>query len=285
MPELPEVEVLVRHLAPLLKNRTVRQVTVQRAKTISPASAPEWNTALRGARFDRLTRRGKYLVLRLGWPGRKTNATLLVHLGMTGRLYLQPAQRPWPKHAAVVFHLGRVSLVFEDPRYFGRLSLDPQPLTRLGPEPLDDSFTLEYLRQALRRSSQAIKIRLLDQALVAGIGNIYASEALFQAGISPRLSARRLSPAQVGRLWQAIRDVLSQAIAGGSTVPLDWAGTPRGDRLFYYGRAADTPEEYAERLTVYDRQGRPCVRCGRPIQRLRQAGRSTYFCPHCQRAR
>jgi formamidopyrimidine-DNA glycosylase len=285
MPELPEVEILVRHLAPLLKNRTIRRVTVCRAKTVAPSTVAEFTATLPGKVFGELTRRGKYLVFSLKPARGKAHLTLLGHLGMTGRLYLQPASQPPPKHASVLFHLGRLILVFEDPRYFGRMTLDSAPLSHLGPEPLENAFTVEYLGRAMRRSAQATKVKLLDQSLVAGLGNIYASEALFRAEISPRQRANRLAKAQIERLWQAIREVLTDAIAGGSTVPLDWAGTHGRDRLFYYGRAAGASEHYQERLLVYDRQDQPCVRCVQPIRRLQQAGRSTYYCSHCQRGR
>src|SRR4029077_2788837 len=125
--------------------------------------------------------------------------------------------------------------------------------------------------------------KLLDQSLVAGVGNIYASEALYRAGISPRIAARRLRTAQVLALWQAIRDVLAEAIECGSTVPLDYAGTGTRDGLFYFGRAAGTPDYYEVRLRVYDRAGKPCQKCGSEVKRLVQAARSTFYCPGCQR--
>ena len=145
-------------------------------------------------------------------------------------------------------------------------------------------FQPAKFREALKRSRQAIKIKLLDQTLVAGIGNIYASEALFRARLSPRLAANRLTLAQVKRLWRAIRDVLAEAIAGGSTVPLNF-GAGKTDGHFYFGRAPGTPDFYEERLRVYDRAGKPCPNCRRPIKRIVQAARSTFYCPHCQEAK
>ncbi len=283
MPELPEVEILVRHLAPALVDRKIQDVEVRRAKSVRPGSPRSFRKNLRGARFLGLSRRGKYLVFTLRPATRRAPLTLLGHLGMTGRMYLLPAGAPLPKHAALVLNLGKENFVFEDTRYFGRLTLDAGAIARLGPEPLDGAFTVEGLARALKRSAQAIKVKLLDQGLVAGVGNIYASEALFRAGISPGLASRRLKPAQVRRLWRAIRETLAEAIECGSTVPLNYSGTGQRDGLFYFGRAAGASDYYAERLRVYDRQGEPCPNCGGAIRRRVQAGRSTFYCPRCQR--
>jgi formamidopyrimidine-DNA glycosylase len=216
--------------------------------------------------------------------GRAAPRLLAGHLGMTGRMYLLAAKAPLPRHAAVVLNLGRENFVFEDPRYFGRLTLDLRALGKLGPEPLGPEFTVKRFADALRRSAQAIKVKLLDQSVLAGVGNIYASEALFRAGIAPTTPARRMRHAQVERLWHAIREVLSEAIACGSTVPLNYAGQGVRDGLFYFGRAPGAPDFYEERLRVYDRAGRPCPACGSVIRRRVQAARSTFYCPRCQRA-
>jgi formamidopyrimidine-DNA glycosylase len=283
VPELPEVEVLVRHLAPLLEGRTIRAVRVHRAKVLAPTSTREFTRALLGAKFCGLTRRGKYLLFTLRPTKRAELRTLLGHLGMTGRMYLLPAKAPLPKHAAVVLNLGRQNFVFEDTRYFGRLTLDLRSVKKLGPEPLGEEFTVEQFAGALARSAQAIKVKLLDQSLVAGVGNIYASEALFRAGIAPTRAARSLRKAGVERLRRAIREVLSEAIARGSTLPLNYAGQGARDGLFYFGRAFDAPDFTPERLRVYDRAGQPCPECGSAIQRMVQAARSTFYCPRCQR--
>jgi formamidopyrimidine-DNA glycosylase len=178
--------------------------------------------------------------------------------------------------------LGPENFVFEDTRYFGRLTLDGGTLTRLGPEPLADKFSVDYLGAALGRSTQAIKVKLLDQSLVAGIGNIYASEALFRARISPRFPACELNAEQLRGLRRAIRVVLREAIRFGSTVPLHHSHAAEGDGLFYFGRAAGGPDTYEERLLVYDREGQPCARCGAALRRIVQAARSTFYCPRCQ---
>jgi formamidopyrimidine-DNA glycosylase len=282
MPELPEAEVLVRHLAPLIRNRTIREVRVNRPKILLPTSLAGFKRALRGAKFLQLTRRGKYLLFELRSARKRKSFVLVGHLGMTGRMYLLPVKSPLPKHAAVVLNLGRENFVFEDTRYFGRLTLEPSAIARLGPEPLSDDFTPEQFTTALKRSSQPVKVKLLDQSLVAGVGNIYASEALFRAGIPPQLPARKLKPAQITRLWRALRETLGDAIEGGSTVPLNYFGQGKRDGLFYFGRAKDTPDFYEERWRVYDRAGKTCVNCGGAIKRIVQAARSTFYCPKCQ---
>jgi formamidopyrimidine-DNA glycosylase len=283
VPELPEVEVLVRHLRPLLKGRTIRAVSVHRAKVVGSASTGEFTRALRGTMFCGLTRRGKYLLFKLRKPGERELLNLVGHLGMTGRMYVLPAKACLPKHAAVVLDLGREKFIFEDTRYFGRLKLDDKALRRLGPEPLGAEFTVEYFTQAMCHSRQAIKVKLLDQSLLAGVGNIYASEALFRAGVAPTVQARKLTRAQIKGLWRAVRAVLREAIACGSTVPLNFTGKGASDGLFYFGRAPGAPDYYGERLRVYDRAGQPCPTCGTAIRRRVQASRSTYYCPRCQR--
>lgn len=282
VPELPEVEVLKRHLAPLLRGKVVRGVAVRKAKVLRPTTERGLHAALTGAKFLGLERRGKYLVFTLR-RGRAETITVTGHLGMTGRMFLQPKAAPPPKHAVVVLDLGRHAFVYEDPRQFGRFTLDDSAVRALGPEPWDEGFSVEAFACSLRRSAQAIKVKLLDQSLVAGIGNIYASEALFRAGVSPRRAARRVKPDQAARLHAAIREVLAEAIECGSTIPLDFAGAGKRDGLFYYGAVEGESRFYQERLRVYDRAGQPCVKCAAPIKRLVQAARSTFFCPQCQR--
>jgi formamidopyrimidine-DNA glycosylase len=282
MPELPEVEVLARHLRPLLRGKTIRAVDVRREKVLRPTSPQKFRRILVGAKFQDLSRRGKYLLFQLQNKSGEI-FLLLGHLGMTGRMFLAKKGEPLPKHAAVIFDLGRENFVYEDTRYFGRLTLDLSAVEKLGPEPLDKNFSPEIFARELKRSRQAIKVKLLDQSLVAGVGNIYASEALFRARISPKRAANRLTFAQIKNLWRAIRDVLAEAIDCGSTVPLNFhAG--KTDGLFYFGRADSAPDYYAERLQVYDRAGRPCATCRRPIKRIVQAARSTFYCPRCQKA-
>lgn len=282
MPELPEVEVLVRHLAPLVKNRTVRRVIVRRPKIVLPSTQEQIARKLRGATFVGLMRRGKYLLFEM--RGSKGQSFPLVgHLGMTGRMYLEPEKNPLPKHAAVVMELGGENFIFEDTRYFGRMTLDDSAIAALGPEPLGEAFTAEYFANALRGSSQAIKVKLLDQQVIAGVGNIYASEALFRAGISPRVAAGRLKAAQIARLRETIRETLQDAIDRGSTIPLNYSGERVRDGLFYFGSAPKAGDFYEERLQVYDREGKPCRTCKTSVKRIVQGARSTFYCPKCQR--
>jgi len=288
VPELPEVEVLVRNLRRTLPGKTIREVQVNRVNSLRPTSERDFRLLLTGAKFTAVSRRGKYLLFKLQSRSGAKTVSLLGHLGMTGRMFLALKKAPIPKHAAVVLDLGRTNFIFEDFRYFGRLSLDLSAIEKLGPEPLTDAFTPHDFARELKRSRQAVKIKLLDQSLIAGVGNIYASEALFRARISPKKAANRLKLDQVTRLRDAIREVLAEAIEFGSTVPVNFAGAKsdgfKADGLFYYGSAPGAQDFYEERLQVYDRAGEPCPVCGTPIQRMVQAARSTFFCPICQKA-
>ncbi|MEI8291572.1 MAG: bifunctional DNA-formamidopyrimidine glycosylase/DNA-(apurinic or apyrimidinic site) lyase [Verrucomicrobiota bacterium] len=282
MPELPEVEVLVRHLRPLLRGKTIRAVRVRRAKVVAPGRPRELSRVLTGAKFTTVARRGKYLLFGLYSQIRRQEVLLLGHLGMAGRMFLARKSEPLPRHAAVVLDLGRKNFIYEDPRYFGRFTLDVSAVKKLGPEPLGKFFSAVEFARRLKRTRQPVKVKLLDQSLVAGVGNIYASEALFRAGISPRRPANRLTVRQVKKLQAGIRLVLAGAIRCGSTIPLNFA-PGKTDGLFYFGRAAGVPDYYGERLQVYDRAGKPCFRCDSPIRRLVQSARSTFYCPRCQK--
>jgi formamidopyrimidine-DNA glycosylase len=287
MPELPEVEVLARHLRRVLPGEFIRHIRVNRARILRPTPERKLKSVLTGARFQAVSRRGKYLLFELKpnqsrQTARRGNVLVLGHLGMTGKMFLALKNEPPPKHAAVILDLGKTNFIFEDTRYFGRFTLDLSALENLGPEPLSGDFSPEMFAQALKRSRQPVKIKLLDQSLIAGVGNIYASESLYRARISPKLPANRLTFKQVQRLLGTIREVLAEAIEFGSTVPVNLSGA-KSDGLFYFGRAPGSPDFYEERLRVYDRAGKPCQNCGRHIQRIFQAARSTFFCQHCQK--
>lgn len=286
MPELPEVEVLVRNLAPKLRGRRIANVEIRRPRLLRPDSVAETRQALIGATIRKLVRRGKFLIFTVTRHDLRVPFTVLGHLGMTGRMFVQSGKVALAKHWVIALSFedgGR--FVFEDVRGFGRWTLDVSPLSRLGPEPIGNAVGEKAFARALRRSKQAIKIKLLDQSVIAGVGNIYASEALFDARISPRHPAHRLTGDEAKRLWRSVGKVLSRAIRLGSSLELDWEGAGRDSGLFYYGRSPDAVTVSRERFKVYEREGEPCERCGAMIRRIVQSARSTYYCPRCQRRR
>ncbi|CAN5699931.1 bifunctional DNA-formamidopyrimidine glycosylase/DNA-(apurinic or apyrimidinic site) lyase [soil metagenome] len=271
MPELPEVETIVRDLDRLARGSTIHEVEVFRPDLIEGEEPEQFAAGLRGRRIESVTRRAKNIVLDLGGDH------LVVNLGMTGRLLVARPGDPDPSHLGVRLRLedGR-AILYHDVRRFGRLQRFPGGMWRareaqFGVEPLSDAFTPELLHEMASRSRVAIKTWLMDQRRVVGVGNIYASEALFRAAIDPRRPAHSLSPAEAARLHAAVREVLREAI--------DFRGTT----LLDYRDAQGASGGFAERLRVYDRHGEPCRRCAAPIQRIVQGGRSTFFCPTCQR--
>ncbi len=270
MPELPEVETYIRELQPLLAGKTVQRVQVAWPRIIAAPTPESFAAKLPGRRFVAFARRGKYMLL-----GLDDGSTLVVHLRMTGALRLHPADAPEDKHTHVVFHLDTGErLHYRDPRKFGRLWLveDVESVVgKLGPEPLGEAFQPDVLAGALAGRRAAIKAVLLDQRIVAGIGNIYADEALFAAGVDPRRPAGSLSREEIAALHRAIRDVLSQAIALRGSSMKDYA-PPSGER-----------GGFQEVHQVFRRTGAPCPRCGTLIQRTVIAQRSTHYCPGCQR--
>lgn len=283
MPELPEVEILARHLRPLLVGRRVKAVEVLRKKAIRPMEAEPFAERIRGAEIQSVGRRAKYLSFGLSVGRGGAARVMLGHLGMTGRMYVVPAGRAKAPHVSVVFALGPTEWVFEDCRQFGGLTWDQGRLEDLGPEPLAEDFTVSVLATRLGPSGQAIKVRLMDQSVLAGLGNIYASEALHWAKIAPDRPAGSLKRVELGGLHEAIRTVLESAIRLGESVPLDFAGEADRDALFYYGSAERSSPAIDERFRVYDRAGQPCPQCSQPIEKVVLGGRSTYFCRRCQR--
>ena len=225
-----------------------------------------------GQHIVRVGRRAKYLLLELD------SGTLLLHLGMSGNLRVVPAATPRLRHDHFDLLLDSgVALRFNDPRRFGSLiytSGEPREhplLERLGPEPFSAAFDADYLYRITRRRRVAIKQLLMNSQLVVGVGNIYASEALFRARLRPGRAARSLTRADAARLVRAIRAVLRQAIRAGGTTLRDYLG------------ADGAPGYFRQRLYVYERRGKPCRRCGTPVRAVTQGQRSTYYCPGCQK--
>jgi formamidopyrimidine-DNA glycosylase len=269
MPELPEVETIRRNLAPHVEGRTLQRLEILDPRWSRPLAPRELADAVEGRRVERLGRRGKYLIWEL-----QDEAYLLVHLRMTGNLLIDPVE---PSHNRVWFELGDHRLAFTDPRRFGtgELALGEDGLGaflagRLGVEPLDGGFTAEHL-YALARSSRApIKAFLLDQKRVAGVGNIYADEALFRARIHPLRPANRLTRAQCAALRDAVVASLEAGIAAkGATID---------DFRDPYGVSGTFQNEFL----IHLREGEGCRNCGRPVRKLRAAGRGTYVCERCQ---
>lgn len=263
MPELPEVETIVRTCRPRLEGRRIVAFRSLWPKNVAPG-ARAVSRVLAGQTITRLTRRGKHIVFELadGW--------LLVHLRMSGRLEWDGDRERPPTHVRAVWELddGR-RLLLCDARKFGRIiyTRDLAATTAgLGPEPLARDFTAARLERRLRARRRQLKPLLLDQSVIAGLGNIYADEALFHAGLHPLCRADELTAAEIGRLHTAIRRVLRQAIAAHGTT-IDW---------IYPGGWMQ------KRLRVYGRTGQPCRRCGAPIVALRVAQRGTHLCPRCQ---
>jgi len=274
VPELPEVETVARSLRPRIVGRTISAVWTSGLSLRRPVDRAGLRRACAGARVERVERRGKYLVVALS-----SGRALVCHLGMTGRLLVEPPGRPRAPHTHVVFALGAGAdeLRYVDPRRFGHLVAlptaaldDSDELGGLGVDPLSPAFTAAGLRGALAGSARAIKEALLDQRVLAGVGNIYACEALFVAGISPRRKAGRLGPARAEALHRAIAAVLQEAVAR--------RGTSFSDYVDADGQSGDNQHH----LAVYGRQGAPCSRCQGPIRRIVQGGRSTFYCPRCQ---
>ena len=276
MPELPEVETVRRALAPAMEDRQILHAHVGRPDLRWPLP-DQLASRLDGRVVGGLQRRGKYVLLPLD-----QGETMLLHLGMSGSIRIHQAQPPIGNHDHIVLTMGSGManaaeswIVFNDPRRFGWLDLyrgEVHPmLVDMGPEPLGNSFSADHLVAALAGRKGPIKTALLDQALVAGIGNIYACEALFMAGLSPRRKAGTIRGGRADRLVAAIRSVLASAIEDGGTSLRDHVQP--GGEIGYF----------VQRLTVYGRDGQLCGTCGATIRRIIQSGRSSFYCPDCQR--
>lgn len=287
MPELPEVETVRRGLAPVMEGRVIARAETRRPDLRWPF--PDAMAArLTDARVLRLRRRSKYILADLD-----SGETLLVHLGMSGRMVVSGAKGPevpgvfhhdhppLERHDHVVLEMeGGARVVFNDARRFGAMDLMPTDragehwlLAGLGPEPLGNSFSESYLVARLKGRNTPVKTALLDQCVVAGLGNIYVCEALFRAGIDPRRKAGRIAASRVAALVPVIRQVLNEAIEAG------------GSSLRDYRQADGELGYFQHAFRVYGREGAPCVTpgCAAPIRRIVQSGRSSFYCPACQR--
>jgi len=271
MPELPEVETIRRDLLPVLRGRAFTHVWVSpdALRLVQVPPPADFARLLSGRRIEDVSRRGKFLVFHLSG-----GLYLLVHLRMTGALLHRPADAPPDRYVRAMLSLDDGSeLRFSDLRKFGALWLVPDPSTvlgRLGPEPLEGGLTPSLLRGLTARRRAPIKSLLLDQRALAGVGNIYADEALFAAGLHPQRPAGSLSDSEVKRLHGAIRRVLTEALAD------------RGASFSDYVDASGREGRHQFRVQVFRRTGQPCYVCGREIARVKVAGRSTHFCPKCQ---
>jgi len=270
MPELPEVETTRRGVAPHIERQKVTGVSIYDHRLRWPVPA-DLGLRLVGKTVDRVERRSKYLLFRIA------DDTLVVHLGMSGslRAFAKPPPREKHDHVDISFENG-VVLRFRDPRRFGSIlwvegqGADHPLLMRLGPEPLTPGFDAAYLHRSTRRRGASIKVSLMDNRLVVGVGNIYANESLFRAGIRPTRAANRISHARLVRLVAAVRDTLSDAIAKGGSSLRDYVASDGEHGSFQLG------------YFVYGREGEPCRVCATPIRSLRQGGRATFYCPRCQ---
>ncbi len=281
MPELPEVETVRRGLLPVLEGQRIARADVNRPDLRWPLP-PGMADRLTGATVTALRRRSKYILADLS-----TGETLLIHLGMSGRILISGAQvgafhhaHPAPeKHDHVVLHMDSgARITFNDARRFGAMDLMPTGaedrhplLASLGPEPLGNAFSQAYLAAALSGKRTPVKAALLDQTIVAGLGNIYVCETLHRARISPRRLAGNLGPLRVARLVPLIRDVLAEAIDAG------------GSSLRDYRQADGELGYFQHSFRVYGREGQPCPVCAAPVLRIVQSGRSSFFCGTCQR--
>lgn len=275
MPELPEVETVCRSLRRSLLGEEMADVTLNRADIRIPIP-PDLPERLRGKQLLEIERRAKYILFHM-----QAQEVVLLHLGMTGRVLVVDAKpNAYEKHDHVAFHFksGRTA-IFRDPRRFGLVTLcraealAAHPLlAHLGAEPLDPvEFNAAYLQDALKKRSQAIKPALMDQRLVVGVGNIYASEALYRAGIDPERPANKVKLSEINKIVTAVRAVLGDAIEAGGSSIRDYVDS-KGEAGYFQ-----------HRFSVYNRAGKPCPACGQKILRAMQAGRATFWCPICQK--
>ncbi|NLP12420.1 bifunctional DNA-formamidopyrimidine glycosylase/DNA-(apurinic or apyrimidinic site) lyase [bacterium] len=272
MPELPEVETIRRSLQPLLVGRAVKTILVRETRLRRPVNVRQLRKWIQGHTITALNRRGKYLLWQMD-----NGSRLLIHLGMSGRLGYCAGPEELEPHTHLCLGLDNGAQVrYRDPRRFGCVqAVAPNErcglLQGLGPEPLSADFTADYLYDALHGSRRPVKAALMDSRMVVGVGNIYANEALFHCGIAPQRPAGTLSHEQWERVIESVIRVLQRAIRKGGTTLND------------FRNGLGEPGFFQTDLSVYDQEDQPCQRCGRPICRVVLQGRSTYYCPACQK--
>ena len=285
MPELPEVEILRRHLEPRIVGYQVQRVKVYKKRIVRPDAASELEKVIQDCQILGIQRRGKYLILLL--DSESGSNKILIHLGMTGRLFSlkkTAAIDSFP-HLALHVECDKGQLCYVDPRSFGRWSLDLSSIDRLGPEPLDSSsFHARYLAHKFSTRKAKIKDMLMNQACVAGLGNIYVCEVLHAAGLHPLLPVGQINSSALKKLCQCIRRTLKSALKIGEQSELNLQGAGAGDGFFYFGRSNRASQLIQERFRVYDREAKPCRVCKCLVERIMISQRSTYFCPNCQKA-
>ena len=270
MPELPEVETVVRGLRAPLVGRTIQSVWYDWAKVIQTPSPEQFAARIQGQTVRAINRRAKYILCELD------HDILAIHLKMTGRLYVVDKNNAQRDDQWVHIHFdldNNQQLRFSDARKFGRVYLAStvqEIAPDLGPEPLVDEFTIAVLKERLQGRHRQIKALLLDQTFVAGVGNIYADESLHRAGIHPLRTADSLTDDEIARLYETIRLVLNNGI------------NYEGASINWYRKPDGTTGESQNHFTVYDREGEPCLTCGQPIIKIRVAQRGTHYCPNCQ---
>lgn len=276
MPELPEVELVAKSLNQLVSNRKIVAAELLREKLAPSITPNEFSVNLKDSTINFVHRRGKHILFDLN-----SQQTLLTHLRMTGRFMLFPIDRELPKHSHAIFYLDdETRLIFQDQRHFGFMKLvettrlfETKELSELAPEPFSEDFNLAYLKTVLSLSKRPLKEFLLDQTKVCGLGNIYVSESLFISKINPQILANEVPKRKIPPLFNAIRDVLAESIAHGSTLNVN----PENIDGSYYGG------DYENHWRVYDQEGNPCQNCQTKISRIVQAGRSSFYCPKCQK--
>ena len=272
MPELPEVETVCNALRPSLINKRIKNVTVRNPKLRHRVESTDFDFIL-NKEITSFKRRAKYIIASFS-----DTDHILVHLGMTGKHRVCSPAIDYKKHEHIIFHLeDGLDWRYEDVRRFGFIIpfkgklADCEMLTKLGPEPLTDKFDATYLYNSIKEKNKAIKTLIMDNPIVVGVGNIYASESLFIAGISPEKAGKKLTKRQCEKLVDAIKEILQKAIDAGGTTIVDFE-TPNGNEGYFF-----------RELKVYGKENENCSVCNTVIKKIKQTGRSTFFCPKCQK--